>query len=336
MPQTKVVMEEAQNWRQLLGQIISDAQKKQRIAEELDVSPVTLARWAKNQCQPRQEHVKPLLEVLPRYKDRFSSLLAEEYPDFFTYSALEAVVSPEIPSAFYGRILSAYTNSPLLLRASSVSILILQQILSHFDPQQRGMSAIIAQCMSSKEGQKVCSLRKTYGRGTEPWGSHDYQTQFYGAESQIGHAVVTGNPTILQSRHEKLRNFPDHILPYEESSAAFPILQSDKTAGCLYIMSTQKNYFTQMHLDLLQHYANLLALAFAPHEFFHFHTIELCVMPQRELQAATIAHFQIRVTQKMLEAIRQDCTLSRLEAEVIVWREIEEELLQCTLSNDTL
>ncbi len=43
------------HWRRYLGERISDPQEKQRLAGEMGVNPVTLARWASTGKRPRTD-----------------------------------------------------------------------------------------------------------------------------------------------------------------------------------------------------------------------------------------------------------------------------------------
>ncbi len=322
-------MEEKYTWRELLGRIISDPQERQRIADAVNVNPITLTRWATNKSNPRQDNLRPLLEALPHHRQQLAELIALEFPDFFHVDPKPEESLQSIPSAFYTHVLNAYTTSPHQLRTSSVCLLILQQILSHLDPEQQGLLAIIAQCVPPQPGQKVQSLRKTMGRGNDPWGSHmDHQTQFYGAESQAGHALISKHPIILQTREERMRLFPLHILNDEEGYATYPILLADRAAGSLCISTTQRDYFTQMRLDLIQSYTDLLALAFRTNEFFNLHDIELRMMLPRQQQIPYLRGFQSRVTQYMIKASQEGEHLTRPVAETRIWQQLETELFE--------
>ncbi len=124
-------MKEPETWRELLGQVTSDHQEKQRIADVVGVNPITLMRWATNKSNPRLDNLRPLLSALPRYRQQLARLIAVEYPHVLNAPPAVTEIAPEIPSAFYARVLNAHTTSPSLLRGSAVSILILQQSFPH-------------------------------------------------------------------------------------------------------------------------------------------------------------------------------------------------------------
>jgi transcriptional regulator with XRE-family HTH domain len=319
-------MDKAQTWRELLGQITSDPQERQRIASALGINPVTLTRWATGKSNPRRETLLLLLNILPSYRKQLTELIAEEFPQIFTDTGAAEEQPEEIPSAFYARVINAYTTSPPILRASSVSILILQQILTQLDPDQAGMFVLLAQCVASRAGQKVHSLRVTVSRATLSWNSSLNSTLFLGAESQAGHALVARHLIVAQSQEEKERRFPIQH-PLSESVVACPIILAERAAGSLCLVSMQPHYFTQSHLDLIKGYAELLTLAFEPDEFYNLQDIELGIMPTREQQLTRLVSVQQRITDHMLAAIRNGQPITRLQAEQMVWQELEEELL---------
>ncbi|HZR42982.1 MAG TPA: GAF domain-containing protein [Ktedonobacteraceae bacterium] len=326
-------MEEIQTWRELLGRLTNDPQERQRIADAMSINSVTLTRWVTGRSNPRQDNLRPLLDALPQHRQQLAKLIAKEFPQFFVELLGTENDVQEIPSAFYARILNAHTTSPSQLRAASVCLLILQQILAHLDPQQFGMAVIVAQCVPPSQGQKVRSLRKTFARGTGPWHSQiEIRTEFFGAESQPGHSVLTSHPIVVQNHEEKQRLFPTHCAgPESESIAAYPILLADRTAGSFCLLSSQPEYFTQARRDLVQDYVNLLVMAFERSEFYNLNNIELGIMPNLDIQNTLLKDFHYRVTQLMIQASQNNQHLIRPEAERIVWQEFEEELLHYSL-----
>jgi hypothetical protein len=149
-----------------------------------------------------------------------------------------------------------------------------------------------------------------------------------GAESQSGSAASTGRPIVVQSHEEKSRLYPAHHVKLEESAVTYPILLSNCIAGCLCVISTQPDHFLPVHLNLLQGYVDLIALTFNDDEFYDLHSIELGVMPPRDVQYPRIASFQQRVIQRMVQPLPDGRLLRRPEAELLVWQDLEEELLQ--------
>jgi len=325
-------MDDVATWRDLLGKLTSDPQERQRVAEAVGVKPITITRWVIGKSNPRQDNLPALLETLPQYREQLAELIAKEFPHFLVEKALAEEIPREIPSEFYARVLNARVTSMPMLRASLISILILQQIVSHFDPHQKGLVATAIQCVAPGPGKKVRSLRTTVGRGTPPWERHmEHRTVFLGAESQSGQTLLAGRPIITQNREEIARVYPTHFGELEGCCATFPILQSDYAAGCLCVTSARENFFTQTHINLLQNYADLMVFAFNPEDFYNIRDLEFGVMPPRAEQQPVLDTFQQRVTQHMIEASRRGETLLRPDAELIAWREVEEELLQLSL-----
>jgi transcriptional regulator with XRE-family HTH domain len=321
-------MEAVQTWRELLGKVIVDPQERQRIADALGVNPITLTRWATNKSNPRQDNLRPLFEALPQHRQLLTELIAQEFPQFITEALTQESIAPTIPSEFYAQVLSVHTTSPTRLRVSTMRLLILQQIIAHLDPHQEGLLAVIAQCVPPKAGRKVRSMHMTYGRSTPAWGNViENRILFFGAESQMGQAVGTAQPVIVNTLEMREMLFPMHDSPFDTSSLAYPLLQAERIAGCLAVASRQPHYFTHERLELLQEYAHLLVLAFEPEEFYDLQDIELGIMPDPDRQQIHLMGFQKRVTQHLIQASQHNQILSRTQAELLVWQELEEEFL---------
>ncbi len=325
-------MAEEENWRELLKSLISDPRQRQHLADIAGINPVTLLRWAAGKSKPRWENLQPILEAYPRYRRQFIASLAAEYPQFFIEDQGSEKPALEIPSAFYSRVLKAYTSLPVQMRMSSICTLILNDIIDQLDTQQMGLVAIVVQCTPPTSGQKIRSLRTTLGRGTAPWPRQTEQdTLFLGAESQAGYTVISGHPVVIHSAHEKLRMFPTQHVFYEESAFTTPLMLAHRSAGCLYVASTQADYFTPQRQNLVQQYAELLVIVFDEAMLFDLNCIEPGLMPSYERQKPLLYHFQQRVYDCLVQAMRNQQPLTRIQAEAIVWSNIEEELLQYSI-----
>ncbi|GCE04301.1 GAF domain-containing protein [Dictyobacter aurantiacus] len=326
-------MDENQTWRTFLGQLIADPQERQRIADMMNINPVTLQRWTTGKSNPRPDNLPPLVAALPHYRQQLTVLIAREYPTALQVPQPEAEPPVEISAAFYTQVLNAYTSNTAQQRKIAVYNLILQQIVTHLDPQQVGLVVVLSLCVPPRSGQMIRSLRQVNARSSITDGHQlEYMTQFFGAESQTGHAASTGHPVIIQNQQEKLRLFPLHYCEHEECSVAYPILLSDQVAGTLAILCKQPDFFTQAYLDLIQNYVNLLVLAFEPDDFYAIDKLKLGIMPPRQQQYATLATFKQRVANHLIEANQNMRYLSPRQAETIVWQEIEELLLHTPLS----
>jgi hypothetical protein len=316
---------EPQNWRELLGNIISDPHEKQRIAQELGVRTITLTRWVTRESDPRPQNLRHLLNVLPEEREMLLELISEEFEDFTAGATDDS--SKDIPSEFYSRVFSARSATNETLHFWSICNLILQQAIGQLDPDRLGMAITVVRCMHPSNGNKVRSLRESAGQGTPPWsGDLEQQAMFLGAESLAGYAVTTCRPAAIQNIREDRSPLPAHQIPLELSAAAHPILYTGRIAGCLLISSTQTNYFlSPSRLSLIECYADLVALAFDTDEFYDTQDINLHMMPSHASQKNYFHDFRHRVTRVM----RQQPVHNR-QAEEIVWQQLEEEMLQLT------
>nr|BBH92756.1 hypothetical protein KTA_09550 [Thermogemmatispora argillosa] len=326
-------MQQSRNWRELLASLISDPRQKQMLANKLGVTPLTLTRWAEGESQPRPQNLKLLAEALPQYRTELQQAFSEEFGlSNFGEPTLE-LEEEEIPSAFYARVLNTYATALAMLRFWSIASLILQQAVGQLDPHQVGIAITVVQCMppSGPDG-KVRSLRKRVGIGTGPWQSSvEQKAGFLGAESLAGYTVAQGRLIVIQDLTRDQGYYPARPIEGEMGCAIAPILRSSCVAGGLLVSSTRADFFTPGRSRLVQEYADLLALAFEPHEFYDLQRIDLQTMPPLEVQEEYFKHFQRRVAALMREAALNDRPLKVTEAEQLVWQQLEAELLQLPL-----
>jgi hypothetical protein len=325
--------EEPLTWRVLLGRLTNDLQERQRVAIVLGINPITITRWVTEKSNPRGDNLRLLLKAFPSHRQQFIELIHEEIPHFFLEEETTDEPLSEIPSAFYSNVLRTYTNSPFTLRPS-IRITILQQLLTHLDPSYIGMAISICQCVTPEPGQSIQSLREVLGRANLPWHSHlENRTQFLGVESLPGSAVSSGHSIVVQNQSEKSHLFPTHIVEQEESALASPIFSSNRMAGCLYLSSTQKNFFTELRQELVRNYIDLLTLTFEPHEFYIPTQFALGTMPPYEFQQPYLKKFQTRVSQ-YLKDMQGTQFITRQEAEQVVLRELETQFLHMRYNGD--
>ena len=324
-------MHEPETWRDLLRSIISEPHEKQRLSEQLGVRAITLTRWTSKESDPRPQNLRNLLNALPQHREQLLDLIRDE-PGFEEFSNAELDDSSiEIPSAFYTRIFASHASTIENMRFWSITNLILQQAVGQLDPDRLGMGINIVRCMPRSEvDNRVHSLRESVGIGTPPWsGDLEQKAMFLGAESLCGYVVTLCRPAANQNVDDEQNLIPAHKVPYEKSAAVHPILFAGRIAGCLLVSSTQYNYFLpQARLALIEDYANLLALAFEPEEFYEPYEIELRVMPNQEIQKKHFANFRQRVANTMMEGAINKRPVNNLEAERLVWQQLEEELLR--------
>lgn len=322
-------MEKFSSWREFLEHCIQDSAEKQRIANELGVNAITLTRWVNNTSNPRPINLHRLLEALPRYYSVLAELIALEYPGFIDTAVKNLDdVTQEIPSAFYARILNAYANTPKAQRFWSISNLILQQALGQLDPEHIGLAITIVQCMPPAADSKIRSLREAVGRGNPPWDMNlEQRAIFLGEESLAGNVVTNCHHRIIQNRAEG-RIFPAHWVEWEQSAAAYPILRAGAIAGCLLVSCVRPDYFLPIRCTLIQQYAELMTLVFEPEEFYSPQQIDLRLMPYYRTQEQYLVDFQKRVAHFMTQAMRNQQSLSYIQARQLVWNQLEEEFLQ--------
>ncbi len=330
-------MHEARTWRKLLSSIISDSKEKQRIVEELGITPITLTRWINGESEPRPQNLRLLINVLPQYRDQLRSLLREEKGSDEFSASVKGEASKDIPSEFYSRVLEARSMTSENLRFWSTCHLILQQAIGQLDPEHVGMSIWVVRCMPpSGPYNKVRSLRESVGIGTPPWpGNLEQLAMFLGAESLAGNVVTLARPGIIQDIENEYPYALSTCVEHEKSCAIYPILYAGRIAGVFLVSSAQKGHFlSQVRTELVQHYADLVALAFDPKDFYTLEQIALCVMPSHKEQRAYFARLRQLVAETMLQAATRNQPVNNLEADMLVWQKLEEELVRLpTLEN---
>ena len=115
----------------------------------------------------------------------------------------------------------------------------------------------------------------------------------------------------------------------EKSVAIYPILYAGCIAGVFLVSSTQYNHFlSQARTSLMQKYADLLALAFEPEDFYTPDEIALHVMPDQHDQKQYFVKFRRMVADTMIDAASKNQPANNIEADKVVWEKLEEELLQ--------
>jgi hypothetical protein len=108
-------------------------------------------------------------------------------------------------------------------------------------------------------------------------------------------------------------------------------MRANAVAGSLLVSSVLDGYFTPVCCELIEQYAELLSLVFDSHEFYDARYILLGAIPPIEAQRTTIDTFRQRVVEMMLQASRSQRPITTLQAEAIVWQQIEKELLNSYL-----
>lgn len=315
------------NWSSVLQTIIKSSNERQRLATELGVTAMTLNRWASGESNPQRPHLMRLVQAIqPRNRQDLIDALKEQYPDINTWLRDENLEL--ISSDFFSQILNIRTTTTEGLLFWRISDMVLKQALTQLDPNRLGMSVKLIQCMPPRpEDGKIHSLHERAGRGTPPWTADlEHDVYFLGLESMSGYATemrhIVNNDDL--SKDSTIPSIKD---VYEASAAAHPVRFEGNIAGCLLASSNQIGYFTQQRLSMLITFSDIIALAFHKKDFYPAESIELRVMPTLERQQPVLRTFRQRVTKKFQEAAAQHTTLSRNEAELRAWQEIEGELL---------
>jgi hypothetical protein len=330
-------MSEQRSWRDLLKVIINDTHERQRIASELGLNPITLVRWTTQDIDPRPQNLRRLLDVVPQYRDQMLELIRDEigFEDFS--NAVLDDSSKNIPSFFYSSVFAARATTNDSMRYRATCNMVLQQALGQLDPDHIGMSITVVRCMPLYEGDtKIRSLRESLGQGTPPWQADlEQQAMFLGAESLAGYVVASSRPYVTQNVDNDVSHVPLAKTRHERSSAIYPILYAGHIAGCMIVSSAQYNHFlSQSRLNLIKNYTDLISVAFEPEEFYNPEQIELWMMPDQEIQKKHFANFRQRVASVMLEGARNKQSINTIEAEKVVWRQLENELIETMLYED--
>lgn len=190
------------------------------------------------------------------------------------------------------------------------------------------MSIVVARCMPALPEKGMRSLRECLGRGTAPWPeSLNQQMVFLGAESLAGTAVSSGHMQVNQALKKNYGQLPGYYSQWEESAVAAPIMRAGCVSGSLSVASAQPEFFVPQRLDLIEQYAELLPLIFAPEEFIEMERCHLQIMPQASYQSELLATFRRRLYELMRVNVQAKEPLSLLEIEQAVWQQLEEELL---------
>ncbi|HTK06709.1 MAG TPA: GAF domain-containing protein [Ktedonobacteraceae bacterium] len=328
----RYLMNDLRTWRQLLGKIICNPLERQRVADLIGVKPITLTRWSIHKSTPKLDALRSLLRALPHHQTEMRSLLAADFPALASELQESDSLIFEVPSAFYGRVLSTCTTCPPLLRKTTICTLLLQQMLAHLDPHHQGMTLLLLLCVPPRDGRKVRSLYTAFACAHPSWENYlEQRGGFFGAESQPGYALHAGHPIVTHYQDEQNWLYPTYLFDFAECIVSSPLLLGDQTAGCLSLTCTQKYTFTQAHLDLIQAYTDLLTVAFEISDFYSFPEIELELMPPHALQQPYLAQFRQRVTQHTIQSAQQQLPLTRAQAELSVWQTLEEDLLYLAL-----
>jgi transcriptional regulator with XRE-family HTH domain len=322
-------MSEASSWRDLLRSIISTPKERERLANEVGVTPITISRWATGNFEPRPQSLQRLIHAVPgEYREEFHTLVAREYPHLANPASFYE--PPELSAEFFRRVLETRCTTADRQLYWTITQQILEHGLRQLDPERVGISITVVRCMPPGPDGEVHSLRENVGIGTPPWGS-DFTARalFLGAESLAGYVVSSFHYENIDDLRLNRTFVPAVQMEHEVSSIAWPILMAGRIAGCLLLSSVLPGYFnSEARRLLIADYARLLALAFAPDQFYPYEKIRLRRIPPEEVQKQIFGHFQNRVTALMVERLKAGDRIEREQAELAIWRQIEADLIE--------
>ncbi len=313
--------EEPGNWRELVGQVISEPAGLQRIIQTLGVQAITVRRWVQGISEPRAQNLRGLLSALPEHRERLLAFFAEEYDDFADLPISSSF--QDIAVRFYLHLFQTCGTINHTQRHWSLANTIISHALGQLDPENLGMAITLVKCMQHSKHDKIFSLRQDVGQCTPPWPSHlEHYAMFLGAESLAGFAVAMCRPYEVQDYREEPHASPGHQFEHERSAAAHPIFYAGRIAGCLLISSTEAHaFYHPSRTRLIADYAHLLALALDPEDFVAPADLELRVMPLHSEQKEAFSTFR----QRILAA--KNNPASDIDAEQSVWEQLEDTLI---------
>ncbi len=318
-------MQEPQTWSELLGQLVPTPPARQRLASQLGVSVMTIMRWIAHTSTPRSRSVVLLLDAFPEHRETFLKLFAQ---DKIHFSEDEEGVAEEenIPSShFYIQLLSVYSQIAPTLRSSALQQLILTDAIKNMAPQQYGVALALLFCLSPRENKPVQSLYVALGQATPPW-PQDLEL-FYGlqgVESVAGMATMACHPLLIDKQSPPTHLSPSRWRSFEESAIAIPIKRGPQIAGCLLASSVYPGSMLAQYQKRLQCYADALALAIEPEQWYPQAHLQLRYMPSEETQQKAFDRFSQRVITRMT----QKSLSTYLETKLQLIQEIEASFLQ--------
>jgi hypothetical protein len=326
-------------WRAYLGEIIREPEQRRRLANELDVSEITLSRWASRELgapRPHPNNLYRLIEhVAPQQRDKLIALLKQDFPDLQISTNENLLHLKEVPAHFSSQVLHAFNMIALPEhRLWAIGHMVLQQAVGQLDPDHHGIEASVVCCLSPRKGAvSIRSLYQALHAGTYVEMGRAAPL-LLGVETLPGYVVSTCQPAWVATFQQE-SVLPIWPLADEESAAAYPLMRYGRIAGAFSVSSRVPNFFTPARRELLDQYTQLLSLAFDAPDFFDPHTIRLASFPrpQYEQQRQYLETLRGRVAQQITkEATSNQHPRSVREVEITVLQAIEEAMLGAPLT----
>ena len=144
-----------------------------------------------------------------------------------------------------------------------------------------------------------------------------------------GNTVTLCHPTISQNLDAEYHFLPFTRGEHEKSAAIYPILYAGRVAGVLLVSSAEyKHFVSQRRTNLIQHYADLIALAFEPEDFYAPEDITLGVMPPPEVQQKHFVNYRRMLVRNMDINSSGHQRVNSIQADLRTWQKLEDELLK--------
>ncbi|GAC1645537.1 MAG: hypothetical protein NVS4B12_11690 [Ktedonobacteraceae bacterium] len=289
-----------------------------RVAKALEVADITVYRWMNGSSEPRTAHLKRLPEVLAEHRGNLTYAINQTFPSVLDPPSLGI---HEVRKDIYMRVLDLVTiTSEDDARYWQVTQAIFEYALLHLDSDRRGLAITYANLMPAHE-DGFHSLREAAMRGNYPW-PFSLESRAY-----LGSTTLAGTAAMLQrlqtwdnlDNEERLQVDIDE---FERSAAACPVMYAGRIAGVLIISSTQPGFFADpMACKAVTEYAQLLALALQPKDFYPCALLHLRPMLEVKWQRAEIGHSYVN---RIITYARKHM-ISRQDAEQHVLIEMEQE-----------
>lgn len=252
------------SWREILGSVCENSQKKQEIAEQVGFVTVrTIDRWISGQSSPQKNET---IKRLAFTSEEMFEALEREYPEVFQFSKQPSIHIERIslPSEFYRRVIHAYAHVPRSSRRWTIFHLVSNQMLPQLDPERAGLVMIYVRCAVSTP----TILTFEEGAGNSFWATRQVQEQS-DTEPWLVRAITACRPFFIQSCVVS-RLFPPSCLLRSDliqSMGFFSLYRSGAAAGGLLLCSTQEDFFTPLRQALIEEYSCLLSLALNDNDF---------------------------------------------------------------------
>ena len=219
------------SWRVLLKDIIADHAQRDRIANEMGIHSITLARWASGESNPRPHNLRQLLHTLPKKeRDALAELLEEEH--FELSDPLTSDPPDELEYQFIRQVFETCATRPHHLLFWTLCHQVFQHALRKLDPERIGMAITLVQCMPASSDGKIHSLRESMGMGTPPWpGDLQHQAILLGAESLAGYVVMYARAETINDLRENRTLLPAYQTEHEVSAL------EDSFRGIIYTLT---------------------------------------------------------------------------------------------------